>query len=355
MMKLNLAPKAAGVTISCETRGGHVTDHFVCAMQRRALRTVDRVRATAVTLSIVRRIGSSSSSSTRSSSCRPLSLAQISRPAKYNAIELDLTVPEPALGVPEFAAQCSSAVARWRAEGKSSVWLKLPLTSEFFPAAAAAGFTFHNAEGHVATLLLWLEDRPCSVPPFATHQVGVAGVVVDSNMRLLVCKDRHKNNAWKFPGGLADLGEDIGATAVREVFEETGVRASFRSILAFRHLHSGYNYGRSDMYFLALCDAQSEEIEIDPVELLAARWMDAREFMTESTHPLNRWVAATVLRVAAQSRDGIVANDDGTRLDGTKRMGSWGQIIEEDVFIPVAGRKVKCYRAAETGDIGSLR
>lgn len=54
------------------------------------------------------------------------------------------------------------------------------------------------------------------------------------------------HNFWKFPGGRADPGEDFGTTAEREVFEETGVRSRFQSIVAFRHSHAA-PFGTSDM------------------------------------------------------------------------------------------------------------
>ncbi len=54
------------------------------------------------------------------------------------------------------------------------------------------------------------------------------------------------HNHWKFPGGRSDPGEDIGATAVREVWEETGVRTKFESLVAFRHSHHA-PFGISDL------------------------------------------------------------------------------------------------------------
>uniref|UniRef100_A0A4W5R6B1 Nucleoside diphosphate-linked moiety X motif 6 n=1 Tax=Hucho hucho TaxID=62062 RepID=A0A4W5R6B1_9TELE len=45
-------------------------------------------------------------------------------------------------------------------------------------------------------------------------------------------------NAWKFLGGLSDPGENIAFTAVREVFEETGVRSEFKSLLSNRQQHN---------------------------------------------------------------------------------------------------------------------
>ena len=49
--------------------------------------------------------------------------------------------------------------------------------------------------------------------------------------------------------GLVDAGEDITAAAEREVLEETGVRASFDAVLAFRQAH-GFAFGKSDFFFV---------------------------------------------------------------------------------------------------------
>jgi len=80
-------------------------------------------------------------------------------------------------------------------------------------------------------LSLWLrEGVPSAVPPYATHQVGVAGVVMDEDTRLLLVKEAAgpAHVGWKFPGGLADLGEEISDTAVREV-RGSGAVAAMRS------------------------------------------------------------------------------------------------------------------------------
>jgi hypothetical protein len=97
--------------------------------------------------------------------------------------------------------------------------------------AHAAGFTFHHAGGDRCMLSLWLrEGVPSTVPPYATHQVGVAGVVMDEDTRLLLVKEAAgpAHVGWKFPGGLADLGEEISDTAVREV-RGNGAIAAMRS------------------------------------------------------------------------------------------------------------------------------
>ena len=79
-------------------------------------------------------------------------------------------------------------------------------------------------------MLLWLGQTECKVPPFATHHLGVGGMVVvpsdNGNVgdsKLLVVKEKSKIGGWKLPGGYANLGEDIGTAAAREIIEETGV------------------------------------------------------------------------------------------------------------------------------------
>ena len=79
-------------------------------------------------------------------------------------------------------------------------------------AAAEQGFSFHHvpldADGRCVVLKRWLqpllEDK---IPPFATHQVGIAGLCIDNAGRLLVVKEwsdvegggREPSKQWKLP------------------------------------------------------------------------------------------------------------------------------------------------------------
>jgi len=55
--------------------------------------------------------------------------------------------------------------------------------------------------------------------------VGIA-VVVIKNHRVLLGKRKNSHGAgtWAFPGGHLEFGESIEDCAIREVFEETGIR-----------------------------------------------------------------------------------------------------------------------------------
>jgi ADP-ribose pyrophosphatase YjhB (NUDIX family) len=98
----------------------------------------------------------------------------------------------------------------------------------------------------------WLsQTEPKNIPSYAFTNIGVGGVVIDDNDRVLVVKEKHfiAKQMWKFPGGYALQGEELGETAVREVREETGISCQFKSIIAFRHFHK-FAFGCSDLYIV---------------------------------------------------------------------------------------------------------
>jgi ADP-ribose pyrophosphatase YjhB (NUDIX family) len=59
---------------------------------------------------------------------------------------------------------------------------------------------------------------------------------------------------WKLPGGAVDRNEDFAPAAEREVKEETGVDATFQSLVAFRHMH-GFRFGMADIYNICVLTA----------------------------------------------------------------------------------------------------
>ncbi|XP_070692893.1 nucleoside diphosphate-linked moiety X motif 6 [Pempheris klunzingeri] len=199
-----------------------------------------------------------------------------------------------------FSRLLQDSLLEWKAEGKVAVWLRVPISlSRCAAAAATHGFTFHHAKDDHAVLALWLGEGESRLPGFATHQIGVAGAVVDeSNGKVLVVQDRNKTkNAWKFPGGLSDPGENIGATAVREVFEETGVRSEFRSLLSIRqqHNHPGA-FGMSDMYIICRLSPLSYDINFCTQECLRCEWLDLSELAaTGDTTPITSRIARLLL------------------------------------------------------------
>uniref|UniRef100_A0A8C8T4F1 Nucleoside diphosphate-linked moiety X motif 6 n=1 Tax=Peromyscus maniculatus bairdii TaxID=230844 RepID=A0A8C8T4F1_PERMB len=199
-----------------------------------------------------------------------------------------------------FRRLLQAALQQWRSEGRVAAWLHVPiLQSHFIASAASLGFRFHHADSHSSTLTLWLGDGPSRLPGYATHQVGVAGAVFDDSTRkVLVVQDRNKlKNMWKFPGGLSEPGEDIGDTAVREVFEETGVKSEFRSLLSIRQQHGSPGaFGKSDMYLICRLQPCSFTINFCQQECLKCEWMDLEKLARiDNTTPITRRVARLLL------------------------------------------------------------
>ena len=209
-------------------------------------------------------------------------------------------------------SQLGAVVKELREVGRRGVWMSVPIAQAgAIPAAAAHGFKFHHAEGDKAMLLNWLpEDVPSPVPDFATTVIGAGGLTLNARNEVLVIKEARAPNprvqgSWKLPGGLLDLGEELRDGVVREVREETGVEASFRSLLAMRHQH-GAAFGRGDIYAVCLLEPLTEEIIPDAVgEVSECRWLPLPEYVeaVKATSErqgvkenLNYFVARNVLR-----------------------------------------------------------
>lgn len=89
-----------------------------------------------------------------------------------------------------------------------------------------------------------------------------------------------------------------GATAVREVFEETGVRSEFKSLLSIRqqHDHPGA-FAMSDMYIICRLRPLSYDIDFCTQECLRCEWLELAELArTDRTTPITSRVARLLLR-----------------------------------------------------------
>ena len=63
-----------------------------------------------------------------------------------------------------------------------------------------AGFIFHHAESEYLMLTLWLPDEPCTLPPNASHQVGIGAFLLNDknevNDKLIILEIAHVPEAW---------------------------------------------------------------------------------------------------------------------------------------------------------------
>lgn len=223
----------------------------------------------------------------------------------HHALHFDCAVLPEAL-VTHFPAGLEEVLQTHKTEEKRqvrSVWIKIPVArSELVKDCAKLGLKLHHAQNDYILMNKWLgkDSEAHSLPGFAMNFAGVGAWCVDEAAnKILVVREKAEyggptGNMWKLPGGSADPGEHIGATAVREVKEETGVSAEFVSLVAFRHLMN-YRFGKSDFYFVARLKPLTLDIHYDPVELSDCKWMPLDEYCEyhRENHPtgMNHLVA----------------------------------------------------------------
>ncbi|CAF3313407.1 unnamed protein product [Rotaria socialis] len=139
----------------------------------------------------------------------------------------------------------------------------------------------------------WLdENEPNPLPSYAISTIGVGGLVVNSKREVLLIQERfaYVDDYFKLPGGALDIGEPIECGVEREVFEETGIRAHFRGVLAFTY-DNNFRFEHGDVYFACLMsldeDEKDQQINFDPLEIAACQWMPLDEWANSpEKHPV---------------------------------------------------------------------
>uniref|UniRef100_A0A0D6R947 Nudix hydrolase domain-containing protein n=1 Tax=Araucaria cunninghamii TaxID=56994 RepID=A0A0D6R947_ARACU len=187
------------------------------------------------------------------------------------------------LDVHNFVCSLKASLSLWRQQGKKGVWVKIPTShAKLVPAAIEEGFWYHHAEPTYVMLAYWIPESSCTLPPNASHQVGVGGFVLNENNKVLVVQEKNGpyKGVWKIPTGVILQGEDIFTGAIREIKEETGVDTQFIDLVGFRHSHNVV-FEKSDLFFLCMLRPLSSDIVAQELEIEQAQWMPLDEFVAQ--------------------------------------------------------------------------
>ncbi|KAK0410492.1 hypothetical protein QR680_005156 [Steinernema hermaphroditum] len=173
------------------------------------------------------------------------------------------------------------SLAKWKSDGVRGVWFHVSNSSCFWiQLLLNAGFDFHHAQPGYAMLTKWLPDTKSTLPRYPFTTIGVGGLVVNHDGKILLMKERRGPYlGWKFPGGANDPNESIYETAEREVLEETGIEAKATSILSFRHGSRGFK-DNMDIYFVCVMHPVDEsriEPKPCPQETAECKWISRDE------------------------------------------------------------------------------
>ena len=211
----------------------------------------------------------------------------------------------------KFKEQLILSLKIWKAEDAKVVWLEIPISNaNLIPVGVETGFTFHHAEETYISLTLRL-TKNAIIPPYATHYIGVGGVVLNDSKELLVVSERFRRKSsgpsYKLPGGALHPREHLMQGVVREVLEETGVRTQVEALVCFRHWHE-YRFGKSDIYFVCRLSPLNLDISIQEEEIEECLWMPVDDYLNSKDVSLfNKLIVHT----AIESRGMVPTNVEG--------------------------------------------
>ena len=115
----------------------------------------------------------------------------------------------------------------------------------------------------------WYDVTGKRVPrmPDAIH-VAAGGIVFNARGEILLQK-RADNGQWGLPSGYVDVGESVEQAAVREILEETGIRARVKRLVGIysdpqHNVIGAYSDGSLIQFVILIfeCDYQSGELQI---------------------------------------------------------------------------------------------
>ncbi|KAL0345152.1 UNVERIFIED_CONTAM: Nudix hydrolase 8 [Sesamum radiatum] len=204
-----------------------------------------------------------------------------------------------------FASALRASLSSWRSQGKKGIWLKLlEEQAELVPIAIQEGFAYHHAEPGYVMLTYWIPNEPCSLPSGPSHQIGVAGFVINDNKEILVVKKKCSCSCcgvWKLPTGYMDK-----------------IDTSFLELVAFRHVHQ-VAFEKSDLLFVCMLKPLSSEIKIDENEIQDAKWITVDELQSQEFYEEDEmWKRVFAICMAAHENmyDGFIANQVVSKFDG---------------------------------------
>ena len=103
--------------------------------------------------------------------------------------------------------------------------------------------------------------------------VAIASVTNNNNILLIKRKNEPYAGKWAFPGGKIEHGEHISEAAIRELLEETGIKAKFEKHLGCVSEHLIEEGKISNHFILHVCELTPKTLEIKEGSEGKVKWL----------------------------------------------------------------------------------
>jgi len=115
------------------------------------------------------------------------------------------------------------------------------------------------------------------------RHVVVDAIVVKDGKIFLIRRGPHLTNGgkWAIPGGFLDRDETLEQAVIRELKEETGLKARSVKLFKFTDNPARKNEDRQNVAFVYIVEA-SGQIEFDLHEVTDAKWFDINNLPKEN-------------------------------------------------------------------------
>lgn len=110
-------------------------------------------------------------------------------------------------------------------------------------------------------------------------ELSAGGIIErDRKVVMILMNTLNGRKVWTFPKGHIEKGEDLKATALREVFEETGIKCEIINDEPFYISHyffhrDGETVEKKVFYFLMKPVEETNKI-LTPIEISDVKWVD---------------------------------------------------------------------------------
>ncbi len=132
--------------------------------------------------------------------------------------------------------------------------------------------------------------------------ISAGGVVFNKNQVLVL---QRKNGNWVLPKGHIERGENIEETAIREVEEETGIKAKIITYIGEINYHAPateFHPEEDKKVFWFLMEALSLEIKVEEKIFIQGKFLSVEDAMNILTFPLEKEILKKAYNIFLMKR-----------------------------------------------------